>query len=203
MARQIRFQPLAEILPPVARDENHTRVAGKEIERPLEPVGSRAHLLDLHQQRVDDRVAHHVNRLLGHILRAESGAAPFGRREMPIGERGRQAPVHLLGEGGKRVAGAQAGLDVRDLDPPMEGCKRAGERCRRVALNDDDVGRDLDQHIVEAGEYPCGETGKRLVRRHQVEIIVRFDPEQIEHLVQHLAVLSRRADLNPNIFSAR
>jgi hypothetical protein len=83
---------------------------------------------------------------------------------------------------------------VADLDPPVEGRQRGRHGGRRVSLDEDPVGLLGGEDLVEGGQHPRGELAGRLVGPHQVEVDVRIDLEQTQDLIQHLAVLGRRAE---------
>ena len=50
-------------------------------------------------------------------------------------------------------------------------------------------GLQLFEHRVEVGEDIGGQLGQALVGFHQVQVDCGVDVEQVQHLVQHLAVL--------------
>ncbi len=77
--------------------------------------------------------------------------------------------------------------------PRIEGGQRRREAGRRIALNEHEVGRLRRDHLRHAGQDPGGKPIERLVWRHDVEVVIRDDAEQVQHLVQHAAVLRRGA----------
>ena len=70
------------------------------------------------------------------------------------------------------------------------GRERGRQRCRRVAVDQQQIRRKLFQHRLEAGKHRRGDLGEPLAGFHHVQIVVGFDPKQTQNLVQHFAVLS-------------
>jgi hypothetical protein len=83
---------------------------------------------------------------------------------------------------------------VHDRNLLVEGGKTADEGRGGVSLDEHRVralGLEERRQTVERARRHRGE---RLARRAEVEVVVRDDPEQIEHLREHLAVLPRHDD---------
>ena len=87
-------------------------------------------------------------------------------------------------------------FDVVDRHLAVIGRERTRHRRGRIALDDDAIGRDRVHHPAEPGQQPRGECVERLIGLHHVEIVLGYDPGDLQHLVQHLAVLRRNADLD-------
>ncbi len=68
----------------------------------------------------------------------------------------------------------------------------------RVALSQDPVGSALPDHAVQGAEQRRRQLGQGLVGLHQVQIEVWLDPEEVQNLVEHLAVLAGGADQRTN-----
>jgi hypothetical protein len=105
-----------------------------------------------------------------------------------------QHPVGLFGIRGSEVPGAQPGLDVAHWNVPVEGGQRGAEHRGRVALHEDQVGPAPGKVAVDGFDRARGQPGERLARAHEVEVGVRPDAEDVQDLVEHLAVLGRNAD---------
>jgi hypothetical protein len=106
------------------------------------------------QQRVDHRVAHVVDRGLGHAL-GQQVLARLGRvDEQQIRHRVGDDPVDLLGH--RAVEAAQAGLDVPDRDLQLGGHQRRRDRRVDVAGDQDDVGLVLEQQRLEPLHHARG-----------------------------------------------
>ena len=191
----------AETLPAMARDQHHRRTSVllraatglEELGQPGHPRRILAHPSDRVQQGVDHRVAGHEDRLRGHGFVEKIASSGLRRREMQVGHAGRQHAVDLFRKRRPLVEGPQARLDVADGDVPIEGAQGGAEHRRRVALHDHEIGTARVQVGVHRGDRPRGQIGERLVRPHQIEIGVRRDAEDGQHLIEHLAMLARDA----------
>jgi len=76
----------------------------------------------------------------------------------------------------------------------VKGRDRGAEGRRRVALNEQPVRGVIREDAVQGLEGARGDLVGRLVGAHEVEVDVGPDLEEIEDLVEHLAVLRGRAD---------
>ena len=101
-------------------------------------------LADHFQQRVDSGVAGDVdsawNALAGKVEGGE-----VGRCEQQVGTGVDLGPIFLLRPGQGAVAGAEAGLDMGERNRGRERGAGTAERARRVALDDQQVGRGREQ----------------------------------------------------------
>lgn len=71
---------------------------------------------------------------------------------------------------------------------------RAQNRCR-VALYQDQVRLFVGEIRVNGCNRTGGDLSQRLLRAHQIQVGVRLDVEDLQYLVEHLAVLCRDADM--------
>ena len=62
-------------------------------------------------------------------------------------------------------------------------------------MDDDDVGRVLRQITVYRHDRPGRQSGERLVGLHQVQVRIRGDSEDLQHLIEHLAMLAGDTDV--------
>jgi hypothetical protein len=92
------------------------------------------------------------------------------------------------------VAGAQPGLDMADADPVVIRQEGGGHRRGRIPLHQDPIGVQAGEDRVQVGENCSGYPGQALAGFHQVQVNVGDDPEEVQHLVEHLAVLGGHAD---------
>ena len=79
-------------------------------------------------------------------------------------------------------------------DAAVERRQGPHEARRGVALHEHEIRSDLWEERREPVERPDGDVRKRLLLRHDPEVVVRDDREQRQHLVQHLAVLGGHDD---------
>ena len=75
-------------------------------------------------------------------------------------------------------------------DLPVERREAADEGRRRVALDEDGVGALAVEQRLEAGEGARRDRRQRLPRLEDPEVVIRDDREELEHLGEHLPVLS-------------
>ncbi len=90
--------------------------------------------------------------------------------------------------------GAQARLDVGDLDLGVVGGERRGHGGGGVALHHHPVGPDLVEDRLQGLQGQGAEAGERLVGPHHVQVMVGADVEEAEHLVEDMPVLAGDAD---------
>ena len=146
-------------------------------------------------QRVDHRVAGDVDAGRIDVLGPERCRRDFGRGEMQAGHGADDLAVNLLGPGVIDIARAQPRLDVIDRQLAVIGGERAAHGGGGIALDHDPRRPRLVHHRAQPGEQPRGQRVEALVGLHHVEIVVRHDPGDIEHLVEHAAMLRGNADL--------
>ena len=107
-----------------------------------------------------------------------------------------QHTIHLFGERIAPVPGSQACLYVPHMDLPVLGGNcRCGD-CGSVTLNQDPVHLCVSQHRIEFSQNTGGQGGESLLRSHQVEIDVRLNIEDLQHLIQHFTMLRRDTHTN-------
>ena len=108
-------------------------------------------------------------------------------------------PVHFLRKGRIQIARTQTRFDVPHPDPAVKCRHGGGHDRRRIPLDQDKVRILAPQDFIDAQDHPCRQLGQGLVRLHDVQIDVRLDMENPQHVVEHLPVLGRyahpRADL--------
>ena len=133
--------------------------------------------------------------VFGHEVLAAQGRGGEVAGGQPCGE----LAVHLLGPWAEDVVCAEAGLDVPDGDPGVEGGQGGGHAGRGVAMDKRDVGMRGSEHFAQACEHPGGDVVEVLPGAHDVEVEVGTYVEDVEHLVEHLAVLPGHADKGPEL----
>jgi len=114
--------------------------------------------------------------------------------EVQFGDGAGQFAVGFFWPGGIQVAGAQAGFDVGDRDLLVVGGEGGGEGGGGVAVDQDDVGFAVGEDAFHALQDGGGDVGEVLAGLHDVEVVVGFEVEQCEYLVEHFAVLAGDAD---------
>ena len=137
-------------------------------------------------QRVDHHVADEVHAVGGDALRLEVLGRVPGRQEQQIRQPVRDHPVDFLGHG--PVAAAETGLDMTDAHLELCGHERGGDGGVHVAVRQDEVGTDFDDHRLEALHH-----GRRLLsvgpRPHAEVVVGRRDPQLLEKGVRHVRIV--------------
>ena len=178
---------LAEVLATVCRHEDDALV--REVHILQDFILEAKVILYRMMQRIDDRIARHEDLILWHVLGQQVLLGRSRRCEMQVGDAAGELAVHFLGERRVFVVRAQARLDVPHGRLMIVGCERARERRRRIAVYEHDIRLLLGQHFVEAVHGLARDVEERLPCRHDIEVIIRLDVEQMQHLIEHLAVL--------------
>src|SRR5205085_1520588 len=106
---------------------------------------------------------------------------------------GGEDPVHFLGERLGQIASAQTRLDMTDGDPAIKRAERAAKSGSCVSLDQNHIGLFLDKNGLESGQDSGCRLRQGLTWLHQIQIVIRLNPEDIEHLVQQIPMLSRSA----------
>ena len=83
----------------------------------------------------------------------------------------------------------------------VEGGQGAGEGGGGIAVDQNHVRLQCLDGLVHAGEALAGDGRQRLPRRHDIQVVIRLQVKDLQHAVQHLAVLGGDAaqalDLRP------
>ena len=113
-----------------------------------------------------------------------------------------QGPVHLLGERGVFVPGPQARLHVAHRNFLIKGCQRPGKGGGRVPMDQNQVRLFPGKDLLHSQKALAGDGVQALASLHDIQIVVRLDGKQLEHVVQHLPVLGGDAADALNLSSA-
>ena len=141
-------------------------------------------------QRVDHGIPGDVYARRVRAFAHEIPACALCRREMKVREKVDHTAIRLLWKRVALVAGTEAGFHVSDAHPFVERRKAGAEGRGRVSLHDDPVRPLRFDDRAGAGDEVRRETRQRLVRRHEVQVMVGHEAEQPEDL----PVLSRDAE---------
>jgi hypothetical protein len=125
----------------------------------------------------------------GYVVAAEILRGAFGGREMQRAQTGGEDAIELFREWLAHVAGAQAGFHVAYGNARIERGQGAAKSGGGVALHQDDVGPFGGEHALERRQNARRRLRQRLSRLHQVEIVVGRDAEDLQYLIEHLAML--------------
>lgn len=84
---------------------------------------------------------------------------------------------------------------MTDLDLLIESSQCGGEGGGGISVNEYVVRLLLLQHVFQPAEHAGGDVVEGLPAFHDVEVVVHRQMEEIDHLIEHLAVLRGEADL--------
>ena len=113
---------------------------------------------------------------------------------MECGDVANDLAIHFFGPGVINVAAAQTRLDMADFDLAVIGRKRACHGGRGIALHDHPIGFFRVENFANTGQQARGERIERLVGLHDVEVMLGREFCEVQHLIQHIAMLARDAD---------
>ena len=117
-----------------------------------------------------------------------------------VGDNVSNSPVHLLWKWPPLVARSKAGFDVPERAPVIERLHRRHEHRGGVPLREHPVRLHYAEDVVKATEQVGGQLRQALIRLHQVQLVMRLNSKQLQHLIEHLSMLSHRTDHRPNVF---
>lgn len=191
------LEAAAKTFAAVAGDQEQAARAVDEVEGLVQP-GAQSRVImdavDRLQKRVDHRIAGDDDAVGGEMFLQQVTARGLRRRVEMFGDEIDGAAVHLFGIGPLHVIGAQARFDMAHRNALVKG--RKGRRHGRggVAMDQHHIGRHLVVEAVDLLEDQSRKRIQRMAGAHQLQIVVGLDGENLEHLVEHLAVLAGGAD---------
>jgi hypothetical protein len=83
---------------------------------------------------------------------------------------------------------------VADVGSGVKGGQSSGRDAGGVALDEHPIGSFVDQDRFETGQHAGRDLGRRLIVLHHVQVVVRLDGKDAQHLVEHFAVLGGDAN---------
>lgn len=186
-----------QILPAMSGDKNQAFLRIEKAESRIKlaaPCRVVTHPCRSSQEGIDNGVSGDVDIRFSNAFPKQIVTSAACRREMVFGQNARQPAICLLGPRSQHVTGPKTGLDVPDFDLSIVRGQSRGKRGRRVSLHQNQIRSGLAQYGVEANQRSARHPGQRLIRRHDVKIVVGTNAEKIEHRVEHLTMLCRNAD---------
>ena len=145
-------------------------------------------------QRIHHCIARDVDIPVATSLPKQCLASSFSRRKVSRCNEICQSPINLFRERPRSIAGSKARLNVAKCNSVVKSDHRGNKNSRGIALSQNPVRFHLAHDGIQASEKTSGQLGEALIGLHQIEVIVRFDGKDTQYLVEHLAVLSHRAD---------
>lgn len=141
-----------------------------------------------HVDRINNRVAHDKHAVCDTFLCKIITVARSRRKVQRCNLTG-QLAVHFLRERAVLIVGTQTGLYMADRHLVVECRKRTGKGGRGITVDEHDVRLCLFEHLIQTVQALLGDGRQRLTRLHDVQVIIRLNIENIEHLIEHLTVL--------------
>lgn len=188
---------LSQVLAAVRSDEDESGAL-----RPLE-LGVGVALAHSGAQGIDAGVSGNPDLGLRFTLAQKVLLAGLRGGEVVLAHDVDRLAVELLRPGAVNVMRAQARLHMSHGDLQVEARERRGEAGRGVTVDQDDVGPltledglELDQHVARHVE-------QRLARLHDRQVVVGSHVEDAQHLVEHLAMLTRHGHNGLELILAR
>ena len=117
-----------------------------------------------------------------------------GGGEIKLRDDGDRLAVKLLGEGAIDIEGPQPRLHVPHRDLQIEAGQGGNKGGGGIAVDQHNVRLDLLQHALDPLQNVGGNIKKGLLILHNGKIVVRLHLEGLQHLLQHLAVLTGDAN---------
>ena len=142
-------------------------------------------------QGINDRIARDENLLCRHILCQEVPLGSLRGGKVQGGDAARELAVHFLRERAVDIVGAEACLHMAHGNLVVVGSQRSGKGGGSIAMHQHDVRLLLLQDLVQAHHGLGGNVKEGLSCGHDIQIVVRFDLEEVQHLVKHIPVLGR------------
>ena len=71
----------------------------------------------------------------------------------------------------------------------IESCQRSRKRGGGIPMDQYPVWHPIRKNRFQAGQHPSGNVLQRLTVFHDIQIIIRRDVEQIQHLIEHVPML--------------
>ena len=190
------LHPAAEVLAPVGGDADDA-FSGKARLQFGEATCQRGIGGDLRgdpMQRINHRVAGDVDACRIDVLAQQRRLAHCRWRAVQRGDGADDLAVHLLWPRMVDIAGPEASFHVAHADLAVIGRQRAAHGRGGIALHHHPIGLFGIHHRAKAGDQPRRQLVEALVGLHQVKIVVRHHAGDVQHLVQHPAMLPAHAD---------
>lgn len=188
---------LAQVLAAMRRDEDEAGALS-----PIE-LGVGVALAHGSAQCVDAGVAGDPDPGLELALAEQVLLARLRRGEVVLAHDVDRLAVELLRPGAVDVVRAQAGLHMPHGDLQVETRERRGEAGRGVAVDQDHVGRLVLEDGLELKQHVARHVEQRLARLHDRQVVVGSHVEDVQHLVEHFAVLARHGHDGLELIPAR
>src|SRR5215472_17577705 len=108
-----------------------------------------------------------------------------------------QHTISFLGPWGVHIAGPESGLNMSHGNVMVKRSQRRHKDSSSVTLHEDEVRFLHSQIFIESGYGARRKGGERLVWPHQIQVGIGSNLKNVQHLVQHLAMLCGNTDSAP------
>ena len=123
------------------------------------------------------------------VLGSKRRCRSLGRREVQIGDRARGLAVHLFGPGRGDIAAAQSRFDMADRNASEIAREARHQGRHRVPVNQHAIRSLGIEHGTQLRQRSRSHLVERLARLHQIAIDIGHDAREVQHLIEHFAVL--------------
>ena len=193
------FHGLPVVFPAMGRDGNH--LARPEIQLPQGLIFKYIIFFHRQLQRVYGSISGNENGRL-YVFPLQVFRIVDGRGKMNVGQYAYQPPVGLFRIGGLQVKAAQARFYVADGDMVIKSCQSCSKGGGSVTMDQNNVRLHLAEHLFQSQHGLAGDGRQRLLFFHDIQIKLRVNIKNRQHLVQHLPVLGGNAHQSFDLFSA-
>ena len=184
----------AEVFPPVGGQQQEALVR-PEICRHRDGIS----MIDRISQGVDNGVPGDKNAIPGDAFPQQMLPAQRSRGKEQIAQPICQLSVHFLRKRAVFVVAAQARLHMPDRDLMIVGCKRGGQAAACVPVHQYKVRANNPDNLLHPSQHGICDRGQALSLPHDVQVIVRRQTEDLQHLVEHLPVLAGHTNRTSNV----
>ena len=141
---------------------------------------------------INHSVTRHVN-LPRCLFRLQVTTRKRRRREIIRSNTACNLPIHLFRPRVIDVVSSQTSLHMPHGNLLVEGGEGRSSTGCCISVYQYDIGRALLEHVTQTRKDASRNIIQVLPLRHNVEVIVRFDIKDGQHLIQHFAMLARDA----------
>ena len=141
------------------------------------------------QQRVNYSISCHKDFLIISTFPQQIVSRLWCRRKVKCRHHAGQLSISFLRIRRIQIARTQACLHVSDGNLLIKCRQSCSKCCCRIAMHQHQVRLFLLQNLLQPVQYTSSNICQSLIFFHQIQIIVRRNPKQLQHLIQHLSML--------------
>ena len=144
--------------------------------------------------RVNNSVAGNINCIFLFSFTNQVCRRHCSRRKMILADYAHSLTVEFLRIRTVDIIGAKSRFHMTDGNLQIKTCQRSHKRSRCISVNQYNIGSNFFKRISDTFEYIYRNIKQRLLRLHNVQIVVRNHIERFQNLIQHLTVLCGNAN---------